>query len=386
MSPAKVLHVIASMQLGGAERQLALLLRGLDRRSFQPVLACTTSGGPLLREVEADGVPVRVLGKRAPVDPLFLCRLVRFIRRERPDLVHTWMFTSNTWGRLAAVLARAPGIVASERCVDLWKNPVHVGLDRLLARRSKRILANSEAVARFLVERERLPAAQIRVIRNGLDPRDAERLRPRAPAEAAALRRGLGIPPGVPVVGDVSRFDPKNGLLCWVHVIERLAARHPDLVAVLAGGAVSRVERRYARLLDDAIQRHGLGGRIRLLGTRRDLENVLPALDLFLHTSTMEGFPNVVMEAMTAGLPIVATRAGGTPELVADGETGCLAAVGDVPGLADRASALLADPGLRTRMGQAGAARVRRLCDARRMVQEVESLYGEVLRESRGWN
>jgi glycosyltransferase involved in cell wall biosynthesis len=385
VTPATVLHVIASLGLGGAERQLALLLRLLDRRRFRPLVVCTTGGGPLLPEVEAAGVPVTVFGKRARVDPVLVWRLAAFIRRERPDLVHTWMFTANTWGRLAAVLARAPAIVASERCVDLWKGPVHAGVDRLLARSSRRVLANSEAVARFLVARERLPESKVRVVRNGLDPLDAERLRPRPPAEIERLRSALGVPPGAPVVGDVARLDPKNGLLFWVHVVQRLAARHPGLVALLAGGAASRTERRYARRVEDAIRRHGLGDRVRLLGVRRDLEAVLPALDVFLHASTMEGFPNSVMEAMAAGIPVVATRAGGTPELVLDGETGCLAGVGDVAALAGHALDLLADPARRARMGEAGARRVRDLCGHGRMVSAIEAVYDEVLRESRGW-
>ncbi len=377
------MHVIATLNIGGAEKQLALLLRGLDRSRFRPILACTTQAGPLLDQVAASGVEVRVFDKRDHFDPGLIGRLFRFMRERRPDIVHTWMFTANTWGRIAALLARVPALVASERCVDLWKNPLHRGLDRLLAVPTRRIVANSEAVARFLREREGIPASRVRVIPNGLDPRDAERLRPRPPEEVAALRRALGIPAGALVVGDVSRLDPKNGLLCWSAVVERLAARHPSLVAVHAGGALLEVERRYARRLDEEIARRGLAGRVRLLGVRRDLEAILPALDVFLHTSTMEGFPNCVMEAMAAGLPVVATRAGGTPELVADGETGCLAGLDDVATLAERAAALLADPALRRRLGEAGAARVRERCALRLMVGATERLYDEVLEETR---
>jgi glycosyltransferase involved in cell wall biosynthesis len=154
-------------------------------------------------------------------------------------------------------------------------------------------------------------------------------------------------------------------------------------VAVHAGGAVVEAERRYARRLDEEIARRGLAGRVRMLGERRDLEAVLPALDLFLHTSTMEGFPNCVMEAMAASLPVVATRAGGTPELVAEGETGCLADVDDVHVLAERASALLADPLLRRRVGAAGARRVGEVCSLRRMIEATERVYDEVLEETR---
>lgn len=382
MTPRTVLHVIPTLNVGGAEKQLALLVRGLDRARFRPLVACTTRGGALLEEIQGSGVPVRIFGKKRRVDVLLVLRLAGWMRRERPALVHTWMFTANTWGRLAALVARAPALVASERCVDVWKGPLHRGLDRLLAAPTRRILANSEAVARFLSERERIPAGRIRVIPNGLDPRDAERLQPRSPEAVAALRRPMDIPPGAVVVGDVSRIDAKNDLLAWAAVIQRLASRHPALVAVLAGDAILDAERVYARRLREEIRRLGLEGRVRLLGWRRDLENVLPVFDLFLHTSATEGCPNSILEAMAAGIPVVATAAGGTPEVVADGETGYVAPVGDVAALAERASTLLADPGLRLRMGQAGARRVRERFSALAMVEATERVYEEVLQEA----
>ena len=143
MTPRVVAHVIATLGVGGAEKQMVLLLRQLDRRRFRPVVACTTRAGPLLEALRDAGVEVTILEKRGPVDPLLLWRLRAWMRRLDPDLVHTWMFTANTWGRLAAWLAGAPPVIAAERCVDLWKTPLHRGLDRLLARRSRRVLANS---------------------------------------------------------------------------------------------------------------------------------------------------------------------------------------------------------------------------------------------------
>jgi glycosyltransferase involved in cell wall biosynthesis len=217
------------------------------------------------------------------------------------------------------------------------------------------------------------------VIPNGLDPLEARRLQARAAPEVEALRRDLGIPPGALVVGDVSRLDAKNDLMTWLEVVERVASRHPQLVALHAGGAVLAVEQAFSRRFEDEIRRRGLGSRVRLLGLRRDLERVLPALDLFLHTSTMEGFPNSIMEAMAAALPVVATAAGGTPELVVEAETGHLAPVRDAPALARCAADLLADPLRRRRMGEAGARRVLTQFSALRMVRSTEEAYDEIL-------
>jgi glycosyltransferase involved in cell wall biosynthesis len=184
------------------------------------------------------------------------------------------------------------------------------------------------------------------------------------------------------VVGDVSRLDPKNDLLSWIAVVDRLSQRHPGLVALLAGAATLPAERRYARRLEEEIRRRGLGERVRLLGLRRDLENVLPALDLFLHTSATEGFPNSVMEAMAAGLPVVATAAGGTPELVQEGETGLLSPVGDIGALAESASRALGDPSLRRALGEAGLRRLHERFSLRRAVDATQDVYEEALCEA----
>ncbi|MEE8537750.1 MAG: glycosyltransferase [Acidobacteriota bacterium] len=382
MTPRTVVHVIPTLNVGGAEKQLALLLREIDRSRFRPLVVCTTRGGPLLEELSRHQVPVQVIGKFGRYDLSLVWRLGRWLRRERPDLVHTWMFTANTWGRLAALLARVPALVASERCVDEWKGALHRGLDRLLATRTNRMVANSKAVADFLEVSEHIPAERIRVVHNGLAEDEMEKLRPRTEEEVAALRRALNIPPGAVVVGDVSRIDAKNDLISWVAVVERLVSRHTNLIAVLAGAPVLEVEHRYARRLEREIAQRGLDGRVRLLGMRRDLENVLPALDLFLHTSATEGFPNSLMEAMSAGVPVVATRAGGTPELIEEGVSGYLAPVGDVETLAERASHLLANAALRRSVGHEGLRRVRERFSVRRMVEATEQIYEEVLEEA----
>ncbi len=382
MKTRTIVHVIPTLNVGGAEKQLALLVRDMDRDRFRPLVACTTRGGPLLEEFARNQVPVQVIGKRGRFDASLVWRLGRWLRRQRPDLVHTWMFTANTWGRLAALTARVPAIVASERCVDHWKGALHHGLDRLLATATDRIVANSHAVARSLIEHSRIPASRIRVVHNGLDAAEADRLGPRPRHEVTELRQALGLPPGALVVGDVSRLDAKNDLLSWASVLERLASRHPEVVGVVAGSASLAVEHRYARRLQDEIRRRGLEARVRLLGLRRDLEHVLPALDLFLHTSATEGFPNAVMEAMAAALPVVATRAGGTPELVQHGATGYLAPVGDVEALADHASRLLSDPVLRRSLGEAAARRVREQFTTGRMVEATQDVYEEVLAEA----
>jgi len=380
VTPRTILHVIPTLNVGGAEKQLALLLQGLDRRRFRSLVACTTSAGPLAAEISSAGVGMRVFGKRRGADPALLWRLGRWMRREQPDLIHTWMFTANTWGRLAALLGRTRArIVCSERCVDLWKRSIHRCIDRILAPATDRFLVNSRAVADFLTGREGIPAGRIRVIPNGIDPLEARRLRSRPGPEVAALRRELGIPPGAPAIGDVSRLDAKNDLMTWLDVVDRLASRHPELVALHAGSAVLPVEEAFARRFEAEIDRRGLRPKVRLLGLRRDLERVLPALDLFLHTSTMEGFPNSIMEAMAAGLPVVATAAGGTPELVLDGKTGHLAPVRDAAALARCAAELLADPARRRLLGDAGARRVETHFSAQRMVRSTEEAYDEVL-------
>ncbi|HRU05381.1 MAG TPA: glycosyltransferase [Candidatus Brocadiia bacterium] len=359
--PIRVLHVIATLDPHGAERQMAALCAGLDRRTFEPSVCCLTRGGPLEAELAAAGVPVEALGKRGRFDASVLWRLARRIRRLRPAIVHTWLFTANFWGRLAGALAGAPALVASERAVDLWKTWAHRWVDRRLAALSAVVLANSEGVRRFCVERIGLAPDKVRVIRNGLDLARFDAALAAGPL--APLPEAEG-----PVVLCVGRLEEQKGHVYLLRALAGLAraGRRPRLW--LAGGGPLRAS------LEAMARELGVAAQVDFLGGRDDVPALLNRADALALPSLWEGLPNAVIEAMAASRPVAATAIPGTDELVTP-ETGLLVPPRDPESLAAALARLLDDAALRARLGAAGRRRVERDFTLARMIAETEALY-----------
>lgn len=364
----RVLHVIATLDPAGAERQLAHLCCRLVRGEFQPSVCCLTRGGPLVRLLREAQVPVMVLHKRGRWDLRAIQGLLKVMRRFRPHIVHTWLPTANTLGRVAGILAGTPALIASERAADVWKGALRRRVDRLLVRRSAVIVANADAVRRFLVERVGLEAAKITVIRNGLDVAEFD--------SAAARQPCLPAPQSSegPIIGTVGRLGPQKGMKYLIDAFARL----PDDLAgarlwVVGGGEEEPVLR--ARAIEARVE-----DRVHFLGTRPDVPALMTRLDLFVLPSLWEGLPNVVLEAMAARRAVVATRVDGTPEAAVDGETALLVPPADPGALARAMETLLRDAGMRRAFGEAGRRRVEKEFTMSRMVAETQQLYRRVVR------
>lgn len=358
----RVLHVIATLDPHGAERQLAALCAGLDKRRFEVRVVCLTREGPLRAQLEAAGVPVSCLRKRGRFDAGVFFRLAAAVRRFRPHVVHTWLFTSNLWGRLAARAAGAPCIVASERAADRWKTRAHFWLDRRLAALTDVVLANSEAVREFCVERAGVPARKVLVIRNGID----------LARFYSAMKRGPSAPLPVadgPVVGVVARLEEQKG---HEHLLRAFAmllqgGRRADLWLVGDGPLRPRLE-----ALAEGL---GIASRVKFLGTRPDVPALLARMDVLALPSLWEGLPNAVVEAMAAGLPVAATDVDGTPEVAVDGRTALLVPPRAPAALGQALATLLDDPALRRSMGRAGRERAEQKFAMERMINETGRLY-----------
>lgn len=322
---------------------------------------------------------------RPVADAATLVRLVRFLRRERPEIVHTHQAKAGALGRLAAWVAGVPvrihtyhgtvfrghyGPVASR----LW-----VALERLLARLTTRIVAINEAVRRDIVEVFRVaPSAKVVVIPLGFD---LEAIRRAATPEAgAAWRRSVGIPPEAPVVGIFGRFAPVKDHGLFLEAARRVLAARPAARFVIAGGGETEGSIRAALAADPALAAAAV-----VTGFVRPIGAALAATDVVVLTSKSEGTPVAVIEAMAAGRAVVATAVGGTPEVIDDGRTGLLVARAgeDAAGRAATAEALaraivslLDDPARRAALGRAAAAAIGRF-DARRLGDDLERLYRE---------
>jgi glycosyltransferase involved in cell wall biosynthesis len=368
----RVLHVVATAQLRGAEVFASDLVRALgDHGVLQQVVVIRGSVPGAVRFEAPTAVP-RKDGLALPglrLDLRSLADLRRLVRRWRPHVIQAhggetlkYALLADTGG--SPVVYRSIGLVAP------WatRGPRRVAWSGLMRRASATIVV-ARAVARQLVRVFRIAPSRIVQIPNAVDPR---RLRPSRPGRE--IRAALGIPPGAAVITSVGALTWEKDPLSQVEIAARILGRIPGAVYLLVG--TGPLERQ----VEESIARRGLGRRIRLLGSRTDVPDLLSASDLLVLASAIEGMPASVIEAGLAGLPVAAYAIAGVPEVVEDGRTGRLVPPGDVSGLADAVIGLLEEPELRSAMGPAARER----CAAQFDIGAVAPAYLELYRRLKG--
>jgi glycosyltransferase involved in cell wall biosynthesis len=361
----RVLFVIDELDVGGTEQQIVELVRNLPRTRWTPVVCCFRPGAKAA-EIERLGVRVVHLRKRGRIDLRLVRDLAALMRAERFDVVQTFLIGANLWGRLAALVAGVPVVIASERNVDVWEEPAKRWLGLVLARVTDRIVANAEAVRHYLVRRGADPRRVV-TIRNGVDfGRFATSV------DRDGIRRGLGFGPEHTVAAVVARLEPQKGQDVVLEVASRLRDLLPALRWLLVGGGGAE------SALRAEAERRGLGDRVVFTGFRTDSADVLRAADLSVLVSTKEGLSNTLLESLVAGLPVIASRVGGNAEVIIPG-TGLLVPPRDASALAAAVELLAADPAAAARMGARGREHVSREFAVGRMVEETAALYDELL-------
>ena len=371
----------ASLTPGGAERQMLLLTEHLPPERFEVSFVLLGGVTEMAREAQRLGATVHTLGapRRAGLSkPVFAARAARRVgayiglcRRERYDVVDAWLYHGYGLAAVTRPVSRVPVLIAGRRSLSAYKAGfgfVDRTIDAIARRSADIIVANSRAVAEDVGRREGVDPGRIRIIRNGvvLPPPSDETGR-------LAARLALGIGPDGPVVGCIGTFKPGKGQTRVVTAMAALARRRPDAWLIFVGdGAERAAVERQAR---DA----GLD-RARFTGPVPDARTLYDGFDLVVSASDAEGLPNVLLEAAAAGRPIVATAAGGTPEIVIDGETGLLVPVGDLDGLGRALGRLLDDGDLAARLGGAAREHVARTFGLERFVTETAALYEEMVR------
>jgi len=369
----KILLVIGQLGFGGAERQLLYLLQGLDRRRFDPLL-CVLAPGEMIPEFQTIGVPIVILKRYLPrYDVLPLFGLLALTRRWRPDLIHSFMTLANFFAFITATILRVPLLVA-DRCVEPLTgadlNPFHHWTERLVISRSEAIVANSRSGAALAVEGKGARPENVYVIPNGIST-EAFEIRNNPPA----IRRELGLDPDRFTIGIIgSLVGKRKDHATFLRAMQSLTQRcGPQFQVVCVGGGPKLKETR------ELAQQLGLGDRTLFTGIRTDVPEILAALDLVVSSSQWEGMPNVIMEAMAAGKPVVATAVGGTPELVVPGETGLLVPPQDPEALALACQQMLENPARALAMGQAGRRRIENFFSIEKMVRDTENIYQRLL-------
>jgi glycosyltransferase involved in cell wall biosynthesis len=356
-----LLHLEASPGLGGQELRTLAEARWLAERGWRVLLACQPAGRLHARAAEAPGVEPRPLRMRSAWDARAVVALVRLIRRERVDLVHTHSSVDAWVGGLAARIAGAPVVRTRHVSIPLRRgwNPVYTHL-------ADRVITSAEAIRRMVVAAGVAPERVV-AMPAGIDLA-AFPFGRRAPD----LRAALGLTP--PVIGSVAMLRGSKGHAELIAAFARVRAAHPSATLLLVGDGPRRAA------LEQRARAAGLGGAVVFTGFRADVPELLATMDCFALASTRtEGVPQSVLQAFAAGVPVVARDTGGIPEVVADGATGLLVADGAPAALAHAIGRVLGDPA-----GAAARTRAARdLVEARfshaAALDRLLALYGEVL-------
>lgn len=371
----RVVHVITSLNVGGAERALLRLLQQ-PAGEFESVAVINLVGrGALARDVEAAGVPVFDVGLRSLMGaPGAVRRIHRLLRHLQPDVVHTWMHHADLVGGLAARAARVPAVAWNLRASNLPSDG-YSRSTRALVRVNARLSRWIPDVITCVAEAARrdhqaigYAASKMVVVPNGVPcPEMSSTAR-------EELRRELGVEAGVILVGRVARFHPMKDYRTLIRAAGILRETHREVEWLLCGRDVTWDNAELASWIDRA----GVGDRVHLLGPRTDVDRIYAALDLACSSSAhSEGFPNVVAEAMAAGLPVVTTDVGDSAVIV--GDTGRVVPPRDPESLAAAVADLADDPALRARLGRAARSRVLDEFGLERMVERYSAVYASIV-------
>lgn len=349
--PIRLTVLLQDLEFGGTQRYAIHLLKRINRELFTPELWVLRGGSDMLPAAQATGVNIVHLSRSSWVGPRALTNLARRLCSHRPHILYTLTVVPNIWGRIFGGITRVPVVVSGYR--SLFPNQ----RERWLWSLSDRIICNAHALKEIMIQRYRVPAERIAVVPNAVD--------------TDYFQPGPGPDPSHPTVLSIGRLvddkDPLNLLEGFRLAAEQLPRAQ---FAIMGNGALKSE-------LEARIVAHFLDARIRLLPGVPDVRPVMRGAAVFVLASVREASPNVIIEAMAMGLPVVATRVGGIPELVVDGKTGFLVEPGDPKGLADAVITVLADEDRRIEMGRVGRQRAEKFHSLEYMVTETERVFLE---------
>ncbi|HXQ28659.1 MAG TPA: glycosyltransferase [Gemmatimonadales bacterium] len=362
MTPIGVAFIVGQLRMGGAQRQLLYLTQGLDRSRFAPVLLSLPDGDPVTPLFRDAGVETVELAYRGRHDVGIVARIRRELRRRQIAVACPCLWPATLWGYLGLRWAGVSRWIASERSsAATFDSPLAIALESRILARAPLLVAISDASRKFAIARGVRPE-RIRVIPIGVPT-------PRPAVSGARVRAELGIGPDDPVIGCVARFGPQKDHRTLLGAAALVGERLPQLHVVLVGDGVLRPR------LEALTAELGLD-RVHFVGLQLNPADYLNIFDVaVLSSNREEGFSNFVIEAGLLAKPVVATRIGGIPEAVKDGETGCLVPPEDPPAMAEAITSLLRDPVHAASLGARAAGWAKRF-EVSTMVRAWEEVLG----------
>lgn len=367
--PAKLMLLAIGLGVGGTETHILELASRIDRSKYDVVVCSLKSDGCLADELRRRGIRVVSLEGAGKLDARVLFRLWKVLRREQPDVIQSFLFWANVSARVLGRASRACAVISSYHDVVVGEGWLVRTIDRLTVKWAHAIVCCSEAVRRSLSSRIGSESARLTIIPFGLDVA-------RFSAGDIAGKKELGLAEKGVVIGTVCRLvEPKKGLAVLLQAVTDLSRRRgiPEFQLLIVGDGPARP------MLEMMCRDFGIDSRVVFAGERRDVPQLLPLLDAFVHPSLYEGFGIAILEAMAAGRPVIATSTGGIPEFVDQAKTGLLVEPGNAKGLADAIETVLLNPDEARQMGKRAQAHVCQKFSITGVVRQHEQVYESCL-------
>ena len=369
MTSNRIDWLITEMNItGGAESFVRYTAPRVRKAGWDLRVITFIPGGELLQELKKEGVPVIELGVRSKIDFRVALRLRKLWGETRPDLVHTHLFHAGIVGRLVAHWMGIRPVVVHQHGAERARSNLRTWADRVTSGWVSCYVVTCQAVADILALRERVKSSRIKIIYNGLEIQNVSEIK--LPADWPVLS-------GIPVIGSVGRLSLEKGQEILIQAMAILNKNGIKAHLVLLGEGQARTT------IENQVNDLGLSEQVHLLGARRDIPAWLSHFQVFILPSHWEGISMALLEAMAAGVPVIATRVGGTPEVIRDHESGILVPPGEPAALADALQQLLTDPDLRHRLSEGARHRVREHFSIDRTVLQIDQLYKGLLNPGR---
>jgi glycosyltransferase involved in cell wall biosynthesis len=364
----RILFIIGQLAMGGAERQMVMLAQNLAKSRYEVLVCSLSEVNEIFKDPAQAGVNLVILNRMMKPDITRFWRLARVIRDFKPDIIHTFLFSANFWGRIFGKCYKIP-VIVSERSADTMKPRWQVGCDRLIKPWTNLLVANSQAGADAVISRREMDAHKIAVIHNGIDLEDL------VPADLrqAGVRQALNLDNSQPIIGLVGRLSQVKDHEMFFKVVDLLRTSFPGVIGLCIGDGPRREE------LEAVVKHMRLTQNIRFLGLQKDIPALMQIMDVVILTSRREGLPNVLLEAMLQSKPIVATNVGGIPEVVCHGHNGYLVASGGFEEMTRYITNLINHPDLAVDMGKKGYQVAKAGFSRENMVSQYQLRYEQVL-------
>ncbi|MFC1807901.1 glycosyltransferase [Candidatus Omnitrophota bacterium] len=328
----RIAYVVWQLEPWGAERVVINLAKNIDRSKFEPYVICINEAGSVSDELNDAGIPVITVNKRSKVDIIALFRLIRIFSKYNFDIIHTHMFTSNLWGRIANIFAGKKPLAITEHNVDEWKGKIELTLDKILLPCTDKLICVSEKVKSFYDSKLSLRNGKSVVCHNGVDVTGLS-----ISSDRESFREKLGLFGDKKLIAVIGRLVPQKDVGNFLRAFKQICQKRKDVEALIVGDGPLRED--LVKVRDEL----GLKEDVRFLGLRDDIGDILNAIDLLVVPSTREGLSVAILEAMAIGLPVVATDVGGNSECISDGVNGRLVPASDSKALADAIDGLMGE-------------------------------------------